>query len=809
MRLQHMFLRSVAQFSSKPPWIHRSCSSGNTDFSISGEVVSILAKAKPIEPALEPLVPFLSPKIIASVIKEQRNRQLGFRFFIWASKKERLRSRESLSLVIDMLSGEDGCDLYWQTLEELKNGGVSVNSYCFFVLISAYSKMGMTEKAVESFGRMKEFDCRPDVFTYNAILRVLKQKKVFLLALAVYNDMLKCNCSPNLFTFSIMMDILRKGSMMDDALKMFDEMTHRGILPNRVIYTIVFQGLCQIKRADEAHKLFHKMKEEEGSSPDSVAHNALLDGFCKLGKMDEAFELLQMFEKDGFVLDLRGHSSLIDGLFRAKRYAEAYSLYKKMLEKNIKPDVVLYTILIQGLSKAGQAKDALEMLHEMPRRGIVPDTYCYNAVIKGLCEVGLLEAARSLKLEISENDCFPDACTYTILICSMCRNGLDSKAEEIFNEMEQKGCHPSVFTFNALIDGLCKSRKLNKALRLFHKMEVEVGKHPSLFLRLSYGGNLGHDRSSINSMVEQYCESGLILKAYRILEQLAETRNPDIVTYNILINEYCKSGNIDGALKLIQELKGKGLFPDSVTYGTLINGLQRVGREEDAFVLFHKNSGIIQSPEIYRSLMTWSCRRKKISVAFNLWLKYLRETTRVDDEEVKEIEQCFEEGDLEKAAKGLIRLDIGLKELGLGPYTIWLIGLCQSGKFKEAMEVFSFLRERKIIVTAPSCVKLIHGLCKRGELDTAVEVFSYTLENGFKLMPRVCDYLLRSLLLCEDKKELAFELMNRMRVAGYDVKSMIRARTRQVWLDCRGKRVKSHASYGHEDTAEMENASPG
>ena len=57
--------------------------------------------------------------------------------------------------------------------------------------------MGFAEKAVEVFSTVKDFDCKPDVFTYNSVLHVMVQKQVFLLALAVYNQMLKLNCNPN------------------------------------------------------------------------------------------------------------------------------------------------------------------------------------------------------------------------------------------------------------------------------------------------------------------------------------------------------------------------------------------------------------------------------------------------------------------------------------------------------------------------------------------------------------------------------------------------------------------------------------
>ncbi|CAN8233648.1 unnamed protein product [Cochlearia groenlandica] len=763
-----MLFRSITQLYSKPsPWMQRSYSSGNIELniSVSGEVIGILSKKKPIESALEPLVPFLSQKIITSVIRNQFNqRLLGFRFFIWASKRERLRSRESFGLVMDMLSEENGYDLYWQTLEELKSGGVSVDPYCFCVLISAYAKMGMAEKAVESFGKMKDFDCRPDVFTYNVILRVMMREEVFfMLAFAVYNEMLKCNCAPNRYTFGILMDGLYKKGRISDAQKMFDDMTGRGISPNKVTYTILISGLCQRRSADDALKLFHEMKEG-GHCPDSVTYNALLDGFCKLGRMVDAFELLRLFESDGYVLDIRGVSSLIDGLFRARRFSDAFELYEVMLKKNIKPDVVLYTILIGGLSKAGKIEDVLKLLRSMPGKGVHPNTQCYNAVIKALCEQGILEEAQSLQLEMSEKESFPDAYTDTILICGMCRNGLVRKAEEIFKEIEKRGCSPSVATFNALIDGLCKYGELKEATLLLHKMEV--GRPASLFLRLSHTGN-----RSFETMVE----SGSILKAYKDLAHLADAGNsPDVVTYNVLIKGFCKAGNIDGALKLLNVLQLKGLSPDSVTYSTLINGLYRVGREEEAFKLLYAKDDFRHSPAVYRSLMTWSCRKRKIMVAFSLWMKYLKKISCLDDEAANEVEQCFKEGETEKGLRQLIELDTRRDKFSLGPYTIWLIGLCQSGRFREALMVFSVLREKKILITPPSCVKLIHGLCKREQLDAAMDVFLYTLDNNFKLMPKVCNYLLSSLLQSRDNLEIASQLTNRMKLEGYDIDSTFR-----------------------------------
>ncbi|KAF3457930.1 hypothetical protein FNV43_RR02591 [Rhamnella rubrinervis] len=312
-------------------------------------------------------------------------------------------------------------------------------------------------------------------------------------------------------------------------------------------------------------------------------------------------------------------------------------------------------------------KDALKLLGEMTDRGLIPDAYCYNVMIKGFCDMGLLDEAR---------------------------NGLVCEAQQIFNEMEKLGCFPSVVTFHALIHGLCKTDQL-EAHMLFYKMEM--GRNASLFLRLSQGSNRVLDSGSLQKMVEQLCESGLILKAYKILMQLADSGVVQDM-YDTLINGFCKAGNINGSLKLFNDMQLKGLSPDSVTYQTLIIALQRVDGEKDAFIVFDQ-------------VLKWG----------NLPGR--------DKEALKAIEEHFKKGELDKAIRGLLEMDLGMKDFDLAPYTILLIGLCRAKRADEAI-VFNVLEKRKINFHSPKlCEFDLWSLWKK--VDLAIDVFHYTLEKGF------------------------------------------------------------------------------
>ncbi|KAL0453114.1 UNVERIFIED_CONTAM: Pentatricopeptide repeat-containing protein [Sesamum latifolium] len=630
------------------------------NLNVTNEVLAVINSAHPIGPALQKLVPFLNREVIISVLQSQaqlkEDPRICFRFFIWAAEKTRFRSGLSHNLIVDMLlSGESGNSfhLYWSVLDELRDEKLPVPADAFVVLILGYWRLRKAEKAVETFGRMNDYECKPNLAAYNVILHVLVKKDVILLALAVYNMMLKSNCRIGCDTFNVLIDGLCKSGMTQDALNLFDEMTERGILPSRITYTVIMSGVCKAKRMHDAHRLFNLMKSS-GCMPDALTYNALLDGFCKCGQIDEAFALFESFRNDGYRVGIKGFSCLIDGLIRAKRLSEAEELFQKVYDVGSVPDLVLYTIMMRGLCEAGRMKDAVNILRDMIGKGLVPDTQCYNVLIKGFCDIGLLDQARSLKLEISQHNQFPDTCTHTILVCGLCRNGLLGEAQQIFNDMEKLGCFPSVVTFNALIDGLSKAGKLEEAHLMLYKMEI--GKNPSLFLRLSQGADRILDSASLQKMVDNLVNSGLILKAYKLLMQLADS----------------------------------GVVPNITTYNTLINGLCKAGQ-------------------------------------------YLKNLSGRQGEALKSAEESFQNGDLVKAVRSLLEIDIKLADFDSAPYNIWLVGLCQADRVEEALKTFSILEEFNVTVSAPGCVKLIHSLCSEGKLDEAVDIFLYTMEKDLSL----------------------------------------------------------------------------
>ncbi|KAI4330517.1 hypothetical protein MLD38_028801 [Melastoma candidum] len=660
----------------------------------------------------------------------------------------------------------------------MRGSGSDIHPDAFWVLISGYWKLGLPDKAVEAFGKMPEYNCEPNVYTYNKILNVLVKKEAMPVARAVFSKMSKSGCAPNQGTYCIMVDGLCKSGKIGEALQLFDEMTQRDVLPSKAIYTAMIMGLCRVGRIGDASKFFNGMKQD-GCDPDAVTLGVVVDGFCRIGDFDGAYEVMRTLERDGIVLGIHGYTSCIKWLLEAKRIDEAMSWYQRMCSEGVKPDVQLYAVMIRGLVESNRMDDVFGLLEEMSRKGVVPNSYCYNALIKGLCDMGLFDKARSLQLDISENGGFDNACTYTILICALCREGLVEEAQEVFDYMEKIGRFPTVVSFNALMHGLCKAGKLREALVLLSRMDV--GRNPSVLLHFSRRS--GQFEKTIEKTVHQLCERGLYAKAYSIINRLANGGVvPDIFTYNTLINGYCKAGDIKAAVRFLDQLRSLDLKPDSVTYGTIIDGLLRADMEDElsGFLARMENDGLIHGSSAYKARMSWSSRKGKISVTFKLWMEYLKNLLSITDEITRAAEEQFEKGNVGAAVGEILSIEVHSKNHDSEPYNIMLLGLCRQGKIDEAFTLFSLMKSFQVRINATSCVKLIDGFSSADNVDAACEVFSYTLEKEYKLRRKICNKLLWQLLRSRGRRKQLSDIISKMQACGYDLEALLYRPTKSL-----------------------------
>lgn len=188
---------------------------------------------------------------------------------------------------------------------------VSVSSLpCRLIVINrtilAFAESRQVDKVVKILDKMKEWECKPDVITYNSVLDVLGRA-------GLVNEMLKLlssmkeesDVSLNIITYNTVLNGTRRACRFDMCLVLYQEMVGCGIEPDLLSYTAVIDSLGRSGNTKEALRLFDEMKEREKIRPSVYVYRALIDCLKKSGEFQRALQLSDEL-KNTSSLDLAG-----------------------------------------------------------------------------------------------------------------------------------------------------------------------------------------------------------------------------------------------------------------------------------------------------------------------------------------------------------------------------------------------------------------------------------------------------------------------------------------------------------------------
>lgn len=194
---------------------------------------------------------------------------------------------------------------------------------------------------------------------------------------------------------------------------------------------------------------------------------------------------------------------------------------------------------------------------------------------------------------------------------------------------------------------------------------------------------------------------------------LAKGLDADPLVYHYLMLGQARVNNGEGIFSLFDELKEKapgGVVSDGVVCGDLMKGYFLKGMEKEAMEVYYEAIG--EGPE-------GSSRYRMSAVAYNSVLDALSRNGRFEDEAVRLFGRMVEEHDPPR------RLSVNL-----GSFNVMVDGYCVVGRFKEAIEVFNGMWERRCRPDTLSCNNLIEQLCGNGMLGEAEEVYKGMGKKG-------------------------------------------------------------------------------
>lgn len=437
--------------------------------------------------------------------------------------------------IMDALVKTDHLDLAMSVYKDFKEDGLAEESITFMILIKGLCKSGRMHEVLELLGHMREL-CKPDVFAYTAMVKVL----------------------------------IGEGNL-DGCLRIWEEMRRDEVEPDVMAYGTLVTGLCKRRQIEKAYKFFKEMKEK-GYLIDRAIYGSLIEAYVAKGKVGSACDLLKDLVESGYRADLAIYNSLIEGLCGAERVDRAYKLFQVMIVEDVQPDFSTVRPLLVSLAELERMDDFCKMLEEMKNLGfsVIDD-------LSKLFEFMVVKDEKiKLALELFEYLKMKDYCSvsiYNIVMETLNRIGEVRKALVVLDELKCSNFEPDSVTYSIAIQCFAEVGDVHEACTCYNKIK-EISKLPSL--------------AAYRSLVKGLCATAEIDAAMMLIRDClgSVASGPLEFKYTLTIIHLCKSKDAKKVVGVIDEMVEQGCLPDNVIYSAVICGMCKYGTIEEARKVF-------------------------------------------------------------------------------------------------------------------------------------------------------------------------------------------------------------------------------
>ncbi|XP_022843813.1 pentatricopeptide repeat-containing protein At3g49730-like [Olea europaea var. sylvestris] len=466
---------------------------------------------------------------------------LGYRFFVWASKQPGCRhSYDVYKAMIKILGKMRQFGAVWALIEEMrKENPQIVSPEVFVVLMRRFASARMVKKAIEVLDEMPKYGCEPDEYVFGCLL-----------------------------------DALCKNGSVKEAALLFEDMRIR-FRPTIKHFTSLLYGWCREGKLMEAKFVLVKMREA-GFEPDIVVYNNLLNGYVVAGKMVDAFDVLQEMRKKGCEPNATSFTIVIQALCAREKMEEAMRVFMDMRRSGCEADVVTYTTLISGFCKWGMIDKGYDLVDSMIQKGHTPNQTTYLHIMLAHEKKEELEECMELLNEMQKIGILPDLSIYNTIIRLACKLGETKEGMRVFSEIEANGMSPGVDTFVIMINGFVEQGCLIEACDHFKEM---VGR--GLLAAPQYGTL----KDLLNSLLRVDK-----LEMAKDVWSCIMTKGCELNVYawTIWIHALFSNGHVKEACSYCLDMMDAGVMPQPDTFAKLMRGLRKLYNRQIAAEITEK-----------------------------------------------------------------------------------------------------------------------------------------------------------------------------------------------------------------------------
>ncbi|CAL5371813.1 unnamed protein product [Camellia sinensis] len=315
-------------------------------------------------------------------------------------------------------------------------------------LISVMGKKGQTRMAMWLFSEMRNSGCRPDTSVYNALitahLHSREKSKALAKALGYFDKMKGMErCRPNVVTYNILLRAFAQARNIDQVNALFKDLDESIVSPDIFTFNGVMDAYGKNGMIIEMELVLSRMKSNQ-CKPDAITFNLLIDAYGRkqeFDKMEQVFKsLLRSKEKP----TLPTFNSMITNYGKARLREKAEFIFQKMTDMGYTPSFITYECLIMMYGFCDCVSRAREIFDGMMAAGKEMKVSTLNAMLDVYCMNGLpLEADRLFESTRNNTGVSPDSSTYKLLYQAYTKANMKELLQKLLVHMDKDAIIPN------------------------------------------------------------------------------------------------------------------------------------------------------------------------------------------------------------------------------------------------------------------------------------------------------------------------------------------------------------------------------
>ncbi|CAM9174214.1 unnamed protein product, partial [Ectocarpus fasciculatus] len=481
-----------------------------------------------------------------------------------------------------------------ETLDEMRECGLSADPVVYTAAIGACEKYGQWEKALDTLSKLvsEKPPMRSLMWGYNAAISALGKAKQMEGVKDLLVTMKASGLKPDEYTYAAMMRATGIDGSWEESWSMLAEMEQAGVRPNRVVYNTLIASLLKGEQArgtctlhgpqiEKANEILNRMREG-GVPPDVTTYTTILSGCKRESDWRRAEALLSEMESFGIKPNSRTLTAVLKVYGDAGEVERALSLFEQYDAGGMVMDVFCFNTLMGPVLKKDDPETVLELFSRMESRGVQPDSLTMSLVLRAAEQAGAAEWAWLLMEKMREGggviamqvyaDGIRACCVKTRTITDEDEDD-DEDGEEVENE---EGLVDSIEA--TVLDNAADSTPLRRAMSIF----IEAR-------QVYEGENIGRLYAGILLACARDERAEGADAARNLLDEMRRSKfPPDKASFGPAASALASTGDWEEAIEVLKEGAAIGALPNNIAYEDIRAVAHQEGKLKVANERLHK-----------------------------------------------------------------------------------------------------------------------------------------------------------------------------------------------------------------------------